>query len=32
MVVELNTCPTFSSVEGKFGWFGESGKCCVSNV
>ena len=22
--------PGFSSVDGKFGWFGESGKCCVS--
>ena len=24
--------PAFSSVEGKLGWFGEFGKCCVSKV
>ena len=32
MVVELMVCPALISVDGKFGWFGESGKCCVSNV
>jgi hypothetical protein len=32
MVVELNACPGFSSVDGKLGWSGEFGKCWVSNV
>ncbi len=32
MVVELNFWPGLSTVDGKFGWFGEFGKCCVSNV
>ncbi len=32
MVLELNTWPAFSSVVGKLGWFGESGKCWVSKV
>jgi hypothetical protein len=32
IVVEWNTSPGLSTVEGKVGWFGESGKCCVSNV
>ena len=30
IVVEWKCCPGFSSVEGKLGWFGESGKCWVS--
>jgi hypothetical protein len=30
MVVDWKVSPGFSSVEGKFGWFGESGKCWVS--
>ena len=25
IVVESNCCPGLSTVEGKFGWFGESG-------
>ena len=29
-VVVLYSWPGFSSVVGNFGWFGESGKCCVS--
>src|SRR5262249_53730073 len=29
-VVEVNFCPGFSTVVGKFGLLGESGKCCVS--
>jgi hypothetical protein len=32
IVVELNALPGFSTVDGKFGWLGEFGKCCVSNV
>ena len=32
IVVELNVLPGPSSVDGKLGWFGEFGKCCVSNV
>ena len=32
IVVELNAWPGFSSVDGKLGWFGEFGKCWVSNV
>jgi hypothetical protein len=32
MVVVLNFWPGLSTVDGKFGWFGEFGKCCVSNV
>jgi hypothetical protein len=32
MVEVLYTWPGFSSVVGKLGWFGEFGKCCVSNV
>jgi hypothetical protein len=32
MVVVLNCWPGLSTVDGKFGWFGEFGKCCVSNV
>ena len=32
MVEVLYTCPGFSSVVGKLGWFGEFGKCWVSNV
>jgi hypothetical protein len=31
-VVERNSSPGFSSVVGKFGLFGLSGKCCVSRV
>ncbi len=31
-VVERNSSPGFSSVDGKFGLFGLSGKCCVSSV
>ena len=31
-VVLVNVLPAPNSVDGKFGWFGESGKCCVSNV
>jgi hypothetical protein len=30
IVVELKVCPGLSTVEGNAGWFGESGKCCVS--
>jgi hypothetical protein len=30
VVVECIVSPGFSSVLGKSGWFGESGKCCVS--
>ena len=29
-VIELNVSPGASSVDGNSGWFGESGKCCVS--
>ena len=29
-VVVLYSWPGFSVVEGNAGWFGESGKCCVS--
>jgi hypothetical protein len=29
-VVLLNCAPGFRTVDGNFGWFGESGKCCVS--
>jgi hypothetical protein len=29
-VRELKGLPGFRIVDGKFGWFGESGKCCVS--
>src|SRR5262249_26046260 len=32
IVVERNSCPGFSSVVGKFGLLGLSGKCCVSSV
>ena len=32
MVAELKTCPGFSSVDGKPGSFGESGRCWVSKV
>ena len=32
MVVVFWVWPAFSSVEGKLGWFGEFGKCCVSKV
>jgi hypothetical protein len=32
MVVELKACPGLRTVDGKFGWFGEFGKCWVSNV
>jgi hypothetical protein len=31
-VVELKVFPAFRTVDGKFGWFGEFGKCWVSNV
>jgi hypothetical protein len=27
IVVELMVCPALISVDGKFGWFGEFGKC-----
>ncbi len=30
MVVEVNVCPGFSTVVGKFALLGESGKCWVS--
>ena len=30
VVVECRVTPGRSTVLGKFGWFGESGKCCVS--
>ena len=30
MVVLWNVAPGFRTTEGNFGWFGESGKCCVS--
>ena len=30
VVVECSVSPGLSSVDGKLGWFGESGKCCVS--
>jgi hypothetical protein len=29
-VVDMNSSSGRSSVDGKSGWFGESGKCCVS--
>jgi len=29
-VFDLNVSPGFKIVLGKSGWFGESGKCCVS--
>jgi hypothetical protein len=32
IVVEWKSCPGFSSVIGKFGLLGLSGKCCVSSV
>ena len=32
MVVVFWVWPAFSSVEGKLGWLGEFGKCCVSKV
>src|SRR5690348_5329147 len=32
IVEERNSCPGFSSVLGKLGLFGLSGKCCVSSV
>jgi hypothetical protein len=32
IVVEVKVCPALSSVDGNSGWFGESGKCWVSNV
>jgi hypothetical protein len=32
MVVDVKVLPAPSSVEGKLGWLGEFGKCCVSNV
>ncbi len=32
IVVESNVCPGLSSVVGKLGRLGESGKCCVSKV
>ena len=32
IVVEWKSCPGFSSVVGKFGLLGLSGKCCVSSV
>src|SRR6516162_11787688 len=32
IVVEWNSCPGFSSVVGKLGLLGLSGKCCVSSV
>jgi hypothetical protein len=28
----VNVAPAFSSVDGKFAWLGEFGKCWVSNV
>src|SRR5690348_12605428 len=31
-VEDRNSCPGFSSVLGKLGLFGLSGKCCVSSV
>jgi len=30
IVVDWKVSPGFNSVDGKFGWLGESGKCCVS--
>jgi hypothetical protein len=32
IVVVLIVAPALSSVDGKFGWLGEFGKCWVSNV
>jgi len=31
-VVDLKVSPGLSTVDGKFGLLGESGKCCVSSV
>jgi hypothetical protein len=32
IVVELKVFPGPRTVDGKLGWLGEFGKCCVSNV